>query len=80
MTLRWRGSVYALAVGCNCEAPEVMANARVPDTARALLCLKLAAKGAMEQGLKKMFGLPRGFALLATDALKLVDDGGEFFL
>ncbi len=34
----------------------------------------------MEQGLKKMFGLARGFALLAADALKLLDDGGELFL
>ena len=32
----------------------------------------------MEQGLKKMFGLARGFALLAADALEVLDDFGEF--
>ena len=46
----------------------------------ALKFSQLTAKGAMEQGLKKMFGLARGFALLAADALKLLDDFGEFFL
>jgi hypothetical protein len=32
----------------------------------------------MEQDLKKMFGLARGFTLPAADALKLLDDFGEF--
>jgi hypothetical protein len=39
--------------------------ARWPGFSR---CLQLAAKGAMQQGLKQMFSLARGFALLAADA------------
>lgn len=41
---------------------------------------EVSGEGAVEEGLEEVFGLAGGFALLAADTLKLLDDRGEFFL